>query len=74
MIIIYNRNKFLVQATGGSMVLDKFCNFYLVKNHKIANSSATTGSIEKKSTHFESLKGHLHWRDFAGDFALSLPI
>ncbi len=28
--------------------LNKFCNFYLVKNHKIANNSATTEAREKK--------------------------
>jgi hypothetical protein len=30
-----------------SWVLDMFCNFYLVKNHKIANNSATTEAREK---------------------------
>ena len=29
---------------------DTFCNFYLVKNHKIANNSMTTYDIEKIST------------------------
>ncbi len=33
-----------------------FCNFYLVKNHKIANNSTTTKAIEKISTYLESLK------------------
>jgi hypothetical protein len=30
-----------------ALVPDMFCNFYLVKNHKIANNSATT-ELEKK--------------------------
>jgi len=30
-----------------ALVLDMFCNFYLVKNHKIANNSATTEAREK---------------------------
>ncbi len=34
----------------------KFWNFYLVKNHKIANNSATTEAREKISTYLESLK------------------
>jgi hypothetical protein len=29
------------------LVPDMFCNFYLVKNHKIANNSATTEAEEK---------------------------
>jgi hypothetical protein len=33
-----------------ALVLDKFCNFYLVKNHKIANNSATIEAREKKLT------------------------
>ncbi len=33
-----------------------FCNFYLVKNHKIANNSATTEAIEKIRTYLDSLE------------------
>jgi hypothetical protein len=33
-----------------------FCNFYLVKNHKIANNSTTTKAREKISTDLESLE------------------
>ncbi len=33
-----------------------FCNFYLVKSHKIANNSATTEAREKISTDLESLE------------------
>jgi hypothetical protein len=35
---------------------DLFCNFYLVKNHKIANNSATTKAREKISANLESLE------------------
>ncbi len=31
----------------GSIAPDMFCNFYLVKIHKIANNSATTEAREK---------------------------
>ncbi len=37
-------------------VPDMFWNFHLVKNHKIANNSATTETREKISTYFESLE------------------
>jgi hypothetical protein len=37
-------------------VLDMFSNVYLVKNHKIANNSATTEAREKTSTYLESLE------------------
>jgi hypothetical protein len=33
-----------------------FCNFYLVKNHKIADNSATTEAREKICTYLESLE------------------
>ncbi len=33
-----------------------FCNFYLVKNHKIENNSMTTKAGEKISTYSESLE------------------
>ncbi len=36
------------------MVLDMFCNFYLVENHKIANNSVITEAREKTSTYLES--------------------
>jgi len=35
---------------------DMFCNFCLVKIHKIANNSATTSAREKISTDLESLE------------------
>jgi hypothetical protein len=35
---------------------DMFCNFYLVKNHKIAKNSATIKAGEKRSTDLESLE------------------
>jgi hypothetical protein len=37
-------------------VPNMFCNFYFVKNHKNANSSATTEAREKISTDLESLE------------------
>ncbi len=36
-------------------VSDMFGNFYLVKNHKIANNSATNKAREKLSAHSESV-------------------
>ncbi len=38
------------------MVPDMFCNFYVVKNHKIVNNSATTETREKVITYLESLQ------------------
>jgi hypothetical protein len=38
------------------LVPDMFCNFYLTKNHKIANNSATTEARLKISTDLESLE------------------
>jgi len=35
---------------------DMFCDFYLVKNHKIDNNSITTKAIGKISTYVESLE------------------
>ncbi len=35
---------------------DMFCNFYLAKNHKIANNSTTTKAGEKMSTDLEFKK------------------
>jgi hypothetical protein len=35
---------------------DMFCNFYLVKNHKITNNSATTEAREKINTYLEDLE------------------
>ncbi len=35
---------------------DMFCNFYLVKNHKIDKNSTTTKAREQISTHLESLE------------------
>ncbi len=35
---------------------DMLCNFYLVKNHKIANNRATAEAREKISTDTESLE------------------
>jgi hypothetical protein len=36
--------------------LNMFCNFYLVKNHKIANNSATTEAREKNKYIFGILR------------------
>jgi hypothetical protein len=38
---------------GVSMVSDMFCNFYLTKNHKNGNNSATTEAQEKIDTDLE---------------------
>ncbi len=38
-----------------ALVPDQFCNFYLVKNHKIAYNSATNEAIEKITMYLESL-------------------
>jgi hypothetical protein len=35
---------------------DMFCNFYLVKNHRIADNSTTTKAREKIRTDLESLE------------------
>jgi hypothetical protein len=37
-------------------VSDMFCDFYYVKNHKIANCSGNTEAREKISTYLESLE------------------
>ncbi len=37
-------------------VPDMFCNFYFVKNHKIAKKSTTTNAKEKISTDLKSLE------------------
>jgi hypothetical protein len=39
-----------------ALVPNMFCSFYLVKNHKIANNSATTETKEKISTYLESIE------------------
>ncbi len=39
-----------------ALVPDMFCKFHLVKNHKIANNSATTEAREKIRTYLESLE------------------
>jgi hypothetical protein len=39
-----------------ALVPDMFCNFYLMKNHKISNNSASNEAREKISTDWESLK------------------
>jgi hypothetical protein len=39
-----------------ALVPDMFCNFYLVKIHKIANNSATPEAREKISAYLESLE------------------
>ncbi len=41
-----------ILSPGGNM----FCEFYLVKNHKIANNSATTEANEKISIDLESVE------------------
>jgi hypothetical protein len=49
-------NQLSVSAKVGALVLALFCNFYLVKNQKIADNSATTEAREKISTYLESLE------------------
>jgi hypothetical protein len=39
-----------------ALVPAMFCNFYLAKNHKIADNSATTEAKEKMSTYLKSLE------------------
>jgi hypothetical protein len=39
-----------------ALVPHMFCNYYLVKTHKIANNSATTEAREKISTYLKSLE------------------
>jgi hypothetical protein len=39
-----------------ALIPDMFSNFYLVKNHKIVNNSATTEATEKISAYLESLE------------------
>ncbi len=39
-----------------ALVPDMFCNFYLVKNHKIANNLEPTEAMEQVSTYLESLE------------------
>ncbi len=46
-------NKFLSPVGNMGHI---FCNFYLAKNHKIANSSTTTKAREKINTYLESLE------------------
>jgi hypothetical protein len=60
------KNKIVVPNEGKSaasfccqvaaLVPDMFCNFYLVKNHKIANNSATTEAREKNKDIFGILR------------------
>ncbi len=58
--IFYSSNEGISAASFcrqvGALVLDMFYNFYLMKNHKIANNSATTRAIEKIDTDLESLE------------------
>ncbi len=39
-------------------VSDMFCNFYLLKNHKIGKNSTTTKAREKISTYLESVESY----------------
>ncbi len=39
-----------------ALVPAMFCNFYVAKNHKIADNSATTETREKISAYLESLE------------------
>jgi hypothetical protein len=41
---------------GGAWFPDIFCNFYFVKNHKIAKNSTTTKVTEKISSVWETLE------------------
>ncbi len=44
-----------------ALVPAMFCNFYLVKNHKIAINWATTEATEKINTYLESLEFRIFW-------------
>jgi hypothetical protein len=39
-----------------ALIPNMLCNFYLVKNHKTANNSATIEAKEKLCTYLESLE------------------
>jgi hypothetical protein len=41
-------------SPGGSMGEDMFCDFYLLKNHKIPNNLTTAKATNKISTDMES--------------------
>jgi hypothetical protein len=43
-------------SVSAALVPDMRCNFYLVKNYKIADNSATTEAREKISLDLESLE------------------
>jgi hypothetical protein len=43
-------------AQVGTWVHNMFCNFYLMKNHKIAKNSTATKAREKTSTDLKSLE------------------
>ncbi len=55
---LMRENQLPVSSTrGAALVLDMFCNFYVVKSHKIAKKPPTiTKDGEKLSTYFEFLK------------------
>ncbi len=52
--IPYNEGKLVARFCHqvAAQVPDMFCNFYLVKSHKIANNSATTEAREKNKHRF----------------------
>jgi hypothetical protein len=56
MLVIYNEGKSVASFCASAWFPDMFCNFYLVKNHKIAKNAMTTKAIEKISTDLESLE------------------
>jgi hypothetical protein len=47
---------------------DKFCNFYLVKNHKILKNSITTKARRKINTDLESLEFYKNFDVFLAKF------
>jgi hypothetical protein len=48
-----------ISCQVAALVPDMFCNFYLTKNYKIANNSATTEAREKIKHIFEILRNFL---------------
>jgi hypothetical protein len=47
---------FFCQVAALALVPDMFCNFFILKNRKIANNLAPTVAREKVSTDFETLE------------------
>ncbi len=56
--VAYNQGKSYARffRQVAAWVSDMFCNFYLVKSHKIAKNTSTTEAEEKIGTDLESLE------------------